>query len=305
MALSSAAQAADRYTSGPEVLAARSSSIVTGPVEGYDRKVLATSQPPGPDAFPVKWVASGTLQQPAVIKGRLRGPVNFARPEQSLLLPEDGSREAWELEYGDVVPGGKVVVFIASDANPSAVKAIPTGAEEQDLARLVREVVAIQSRPPHELEGAWLGYLRSASMDQGRKAALRTLVQRDVAWKPLAANLDALMADKSTTGGTREFAFGIVVFALTQGHWAAEQPVVADFLCRQFEREQQPKLLLSYILVLKLALKYSPEQATLAARQPLRNRVVDCLKRREAEASRLPELAEQYRQLRAAHSGLF
>ena len=306
MAQSFATTGADQvYATGPETIADRSSTILVGPVSAYSRRIVSTTQPPGSDAVPLKWIVSGRVDKPTILKGSMPGPVTFSKPEQSLILPNDQNQEEWELDYGDLEEGDEVVLFLSGEPADPVIRAIPSGLGGRNLAALVRDIVAIQSRPENESQAAWLSYAEQTSIEEGRKAALRSLLQMQVDWTHLLPVLERLVQNPNLSDEMRAFSFGIVVFGLTQGRWGPDQVEAVDFLCRQFESEGQPQLMLRYILSLKLALRYTMEEGVRAAREPMRRRIVDCLKGRESTASMVPQLAEQYRQLRAAYPRLF
>jgi hypothetical protein len=306
MTTSFAARAADQiYTTGPEILAARSSTILTGPIAAYSKRIVSTSEPPGPDAIPLKWVVTGRTDKPTMLKGLLAKPVAFSRSEQSPVLPIAPECELWELDYGDLLEGDEVVLFLNGEADRPVIKAIPSGVGERGLASLVRDIVAIQSLSNSELQVGWLSYVEQAPLEHGRKAALRALLQMRVDWPRLMPTLKRLRTNPTLSDEMRAYSFGIVTFGLTRGQWESNQVPVTDFLCDQFESEWRPKLMLSYILSLKLALRYAIEEAAKVEREPVRKRIVEGLKRRESTAAKTPELAEQYRQLRAVYPNIF
>ncbi len=273
-------------------------------------RILSASEPPGPDAIPLKWVVTGRVDNPRTLRGAVQGAaVAFSRAESSTFVSDETDVPSWELEYGDLQPSGQVVLFVAggpvgggAPANPLT-QAIPSGAGEADLASLVRDIVAIQANPATQLD-AWLAYLSSARQDRGREAALRSLVKMKANWKRTQPVLEGLMANPSLSRPLRAFVFGIVAFGLTTRAWDRDQLPVVDFLCRQFESVRTPESSLGYILSLKRVLNYAMEEAARAARAPLRERIVDSLKRSEPQLARTPALAEQYRQIRASYPGL-
>jgi hypothetical protein len=295
--------AADQtYSTGPETLIADSTTILAGPISALSKQIVSTSEPPGPDAIPIKWIIAGLVDSPTPLKGSGAGPVTFSRPEQSLLLPPSRDGEDWVRIYGDFQEGDQVVLFLNGDR--SLRRALPSGSGERDLISLVRDIIALQSGMRGEPRQAWLSYLNGSPLDQGRQAALRVLVQMPIEWTQLSPALDRLIANASMTDKMRAFSFGIVVFGLTHDRWKADQVAVSAFLCRQFESERRPRLLLQYVLSLKVALQYTMEEATRSAREPERKRIVDCLKRRESTAPMTPEVADQYRQIRATYPGI-
>ena len=293
------------YTAGPEMLTARATRIVAGPVSAYSKEVLSTSEPPGPNAIPLKWIASGRVDSPVQLKGPATGPVSFNREEGSVLIADTLDMPSWEQGYGDVRLSGQVVVFLSSDPEEMPLATIPSAEGELDLASLVRDIADIQSSPADAQANRWLEYVETAPTANGREAALRSLVQMDAEWKRMRPTLERLLANPSLNGQVRGFAFSIVVFGLTHEKWAHDQVSVADFLGGQFELARAPRVALQYILSLKLAVQYTMEEAAREAREPVRKRIIDALKRSEREQSRAPEVAEQYRQIRAAYPGLF
>jgi hypothetical protein len=295
----------ETYMQGPETLSARASAILCGSIAGCDKQIVSTSKPPGPDAIPLKWMVKGRVDDPVALKGSVLGAVSFSRMEQSPFLPGERERERWELEYGDLDARGRVILFFSDERTRAISKAIPSGAGERDLIALVRDVVAIQARPAAEAQTAWLSYLLNARFDQGKKAALRTLVRERTPWQQLQPVIERLMGDAKLSTPMREFAFGIVVIGLRRDRWQSDPMSVVDFLCRQFGVEADRELLLLYILQLKLLLHYASQEAERAAWAPALKRTADCLRRRESALSAVPELAEEYRELRAAHPGLF
>src|SRR5437868_8956388 len=72
------------YKSGLETLVSQSPTIVAGFVSNYSKRVLKESEP-GPNAIPLKWVVTGTIDHPRVLKGSLT-PISiaFTRTEQSM-----------------------------------------------------------------------------------------------------------------------------------------------------------------------------------------------------------------------------
>jgi hypothetical protein len=293
------------YTEGPETLTARATQIVAGPVFAYSKQVLSTSEPRGPSAIPLKWIAAGRVDNPLPLKGRATGPFSFTREEGSVLIADTLDMPSWELEYGEVRPSGQVVLFFGSDPAKPVLGAVANAEGELDLASLVRDIVAIQSSPPDAQVDRWLAYIETARTNNGREAALRSLVRMDADWKRMRPALERLLAKSSLNEQIRGFTFGIVVFGLSHQKWAQNQVSVADFLGEQFELARAPKLALQYILSLKLALRFAMEEASSEEREPVRKRIVDSLKRSEPVVSRAPELAEQYRQIRAAYPSLF
>lgn len=298
-----AGRAEEIYTAGPETLTASVAQILAGPIAEFSKRILSASEPAGPDAIPLKWVVKGRVESPKALKGAEQGPIAFTRAENSIFISDEIDVPSWELGYGDLQQSGQVVLFVGGDPANPVIQAIPSGAGESDLASLVRDIVAIQANPDAE-QDAWLSYVSLARQDHGREAALRSLVRLKANWKRTQPVLEMLMANPSLSQPLRGFVFGIVVFGLTSRAWDRDQLPVADFLCRQFDSARTPELSLRYVLSLKLALNFAMEEATRAARAPVRERIVDSLKRNEPLLARTPALAEQYRQIRASYPGL-
>ncbi len=298
------ARADQVYTDGPETLVAQSPTILAGPVSSYARRVVETSQPPGPDAMPMRWIVSGRLENPRALKGAAAGPIAFSRAEQSVFIPGGGGGENWMRDYGDLGERDEAVLFLSAPP-VRTVKVLPSGAGERGLAGLVTDIAGIQSlRGKESRTAAWLAYLDSARFDEGRRAALRSLVNSGADWARLNRALDRFLANPGLAEPMRAFAFGIVSFGLTRHYWAGSQPAVAGFLCGLFESEERTGLLLQYLLALRLVLIYVMEESQRTARQPLRAQIAGCLRRKEKAASAAPELARQYQQIRTGFPGL-
>ncbi|MGH9631057.1 MAG: hypothetical protein ACRD7E_22345 [Bryobacteraceae bacterium] len=306
MALTSfASQHADEiYRTGQETLIGESAAIVAGPVSNYSKDVVSQSQP-GPDGVPLKWVVSGRVENPQLLKGQGRpGPVDFSRPEQSMLVPKDPSKPHWEDVYGELGSGDRVVLFLGPEPASNVLAVVPSGTGERDFIGLVKDIVALQSIPD---QGArvkrWIAYMDGASADEGRKAALRSLVAVPVAWEQMRPALENMLGAPQISPGFRAFVFGIVAFAVMEEKWGAEQQNAAGFLCRLFLAERDARLALQYILHLKLILRYGDSEKHRKAREPVLHQVVDCLRRRETMGGLDPQMQEQYRQIRATHPG--
>lgn len=293
------------YRFGPETLAARAHAIYAGPIARYSKQVTEMSQP-GPDGFPLKWVASGRIEQPAVLKGTppAGGMAPFIRAEQSGMLPQPPQVAAWERELGDLQPGGDVLLFFQGDPVKPSLTVLPAQAGEAGLAARVREFVAIQADlDPARRNAAWLAYLQSTPHDEGRKAALRALLATPAPdWLALHSALQAVLATPPGAG-LRTYATGIVAFGVMQETWGTHQADAVDFLCRQFSTTQNVDAALNQLLTLKLVLNHLSDETAAAARRPLQQRVLLCLKQRAAAGPLPPALAQQYEQLRASHPG--
>jgi hypothetical protein len=138
------------------------------------------------------------------------------------------------------------------------------------------------------------------------RVALRSLIATPaVDWALIQPALLRVLANPRLSSAIRAFSFGIIAFAVMQEKWGAQQRNAVEFLCRQFEAERDSRLALQQILALKLVLRYASEEASAAARQPLRQSILECLKQRVAMVPLPPELHQQLQQTRAAYPGQF
>jgi hypothetical protein len=214
-------QRADQiFRTGPETLVAEASTIVAGPVTDYSRKVLSMSQPES-DGFPLKWVASGQIGPAQLLKGQsVPASLRFSRTEHSPFVPPDGSTLYWEDAYGELQSGEPAVLFVSGGAQGSVFKVIPSGSSNgQDFISLVKDIVRIQDlRQEGDSKDRWLQYLRTTSSDEGRKAALRSLVNAPVEWVKLAPELNRLVSSDKNSSDIRAFAFDSS-FAVNEQFW--------------------------------------------------------------------------------------
>ena len=292
------------YRDGPERLTARSAAIVAGPVANYTKQVTERSNQ-RPDGVPLKWVAAGQVDQPETIKGRAAGSMRFRRPEQVGFLPEQSPIPEWQTNYGEFGPGDSAVIFLVGEPADAIIDVVPSGSGERDLKGLVRDIAAIQARPASEREAAWIAYLDRSSTDEGKKAAIRSLLDARAEWAKVAPGFERLLWNPQTTSAIRAFAFGAAAFGVTEEEWKPGPREAVDFLARIFETESNPRQALQYILTLKLVLQYADEEAARKSREPLRRRVFDAMSRRAASIPLDAALRQQYEQIRAAHPGQF
>jgi len=183
------------YRTGPEVLTAQSSTILAGPVSSYSQQVLTSSEPAGPDEVPLTWVVTGSLENPRALKGMAQGPISFSRNEHAVFVPVEWNQESWEEQYGELVPEDEVVLFF----KPPPIRVLPSGTDERDLATIVRDFVAIQALEPQVRQAAWLAYLERSPSDEGRQAALRSLLRSGIEWDHLGPALDRFPANPATS----------------------------------------------------------------------------------------------------------
>jgi hypothetical protein len=307
MALTSVAshRADEIFKTGPETLIAQASTILAGPISNYSKHVVLLSQPES-EGVALKWVISGQLENPRVLKGQAPpGAIKFSRSEQSMFLPKDPSTADWEAVYGELALNDQVVLFLADTSSESILKVLPSGDGERDLVTLINDIVSLQIIDNLEQrKRQWLFYLGHARHDEGRRAALRTLIHTPVEWTALEPILEQLMVNPQVGHNMRTFVFGIVTFAVTEEQWGASHPQAVNFLCRLFLAEQDTNFTLQYILSIKKVLRYSYDETAHSMRKPVGQQLLDCLKRRETLGSLDPPIQEQYRQIRASYPGL-
>lgn len=296
-----AGPAADQiYQSGPETLATKSWLIVTGRVAHYSK--LVTSASAGAEPIPLTWVVSGQIEQPVAIKGVApTSPMTFSTEGRSPIAPANPAVPVWQADYGELVPGETAVLFLQGPSENPTVTALPAGKDSTALIALLEDIVRIQQSATAEQTAAWQDYLRSARSDEARKAALRELVRLRTPWSSLAPVLEPLVKDPTTNADVRGFIFGIVTFAVIHEVFAAPRTDIVQFLCREFVTTQNPRLLLHYILNLKLLLTYTGQSEGRQGRLPLEQKIIEALNERASIGPLPPELAEQYRQIRATH----
>lgn len=293
------------YRSGPENLVAQSSTILAGPISQFAKEVQSRSQG-GDDSIPLKWVISGILEKPQILKGEAPAQaIRFSRSEQSLILPRDRSQAAWEQAYGELAPDGQVVIFLGDKSPESILKVLPSGAGEQNLIRLVKDIVQIQAvaDQPERLK-RWLSYVDNSPSDIGRKAALRSFIAEGGQWAQLAPILERLLTNSQLSRDFQAFAFGIVAFNVIQEKWGDARDEVLQFLCRRFSEEREPRLAIQYVYSLGLIFNYCDDENFRRQRRVVRQTLERCLEeRRSLVAGDSPDrsLEEQYQALRAKY----
>jgi len=293
------------YRTGPETQIVAAAAVVAGPVSDYTKRVTESTEP-GPDQIDLKWVAAGRVVAPQVLKGRLApAPLTFSRAEASMLTEPEPTQLPWEMAYGDVAPGGQVVLFLEKVEPPTVVRAVPSGAGEQDLIGLTKDIVAIHAiASVGDRQKQWLSYLNASATDEGRKAALRTLLGGPIAWPDFEPAIVPFLKNPSRTAAARGFAFGILAWAVTQGKWPDHQTAVAECLTRTFIAEPDPGLAIQQLLALGQLMTYCADAEFRDKRKPLRDAVVAGLNGR-ADAARpggppaRPDQDKTFRELRS------
>jgi hypothetical protein len=287
----------DAFVKGPETVVQAASVIVAGPISHGSKQVERYSQP-GPNGFPLEWTFTGQLEHPTVLKGeRLPEPIQFSKREISVFVPLSDSSPGWERSYGELSPNGRVVLFFGQGQPATMTEAVPSGSGEQDLITLVRDVVAIQAiNKPGVQVRRWMDYVKTTLSDQGRKAALRSLVHSDIQWPEFESVVMSLLENPLYSRDIRAFTFAIIAFSLRQRHWHASTLDAVDRLCKVFADETETRLALQYILSLKVLLRYYDADRDLGPR--VRQKIMSGLASRQSRGLvDDPDLREQYRQI--------
>jgi hypothetical protein len=292
------------YRAGPETQIAAAAAVVAGPVSDYSKRVTEATEPVA-DAIELRWVASGRVASPQVLKGKLApAPLTFNRVEASMLVDPEPSQLPWEAAYGDVTPGGRVVLFLEKVEPPTVARAVPSGGGEQDLVGLVKDVVAIHAiASAGDRQKQWLAYLNSSPTDEGRKAAWRTLVAEPIAWPDLEPIVGPFLKNPARSPGARAFAFGILAWAVTQGKWQDHHTAVADALAKALIAEPDAGVAIQHLLALGQIVSYCAADEFRDQRKPLRNAAVSGINSRP-DAARpggppaRPDQDKTYRELR-------
>jgi len=290
------------YRLGPEDLVAAARTIFAGPVSGYTREVRKYSQP-GPDGFPLEWVAKGRVDHPKSLKGDAAPEqISFSRAERSFFVPADPEVPLWERDFGEITANGNVVVFLSGGDTRQEPKALPSGIQEQDLIELVKGIVDIQAiHDPIQQRHAWLSFLTSARSDEARRVAMRSLVRGGANWGEMAPSLNSVLSSPGLSGNIKVFAFGLVAFYVTEERWPKESNAAVDLLCHAFLSQKESSLEVQYLQSFKLILRYTAEEPHHKARQPLRKNIMEALERRAALRLEDPTLNEEYKRIRAQY----
>jgi hypothetical protein len=282
------------YRTGIETLVSQSPSILTGSVDDYSKKILSESQG-GANAIPLKWIVSGRVNHPKVIKGTLPSKaVSFSRKEQSEIIPGDTSIAQWELDYGHLELSDAAVLFLNDDPDQSVVKVLPVGDENQDLVPLVTDIVRIQALSRGQQVDAWLAYLANGERTSQIEVALRSLLANKIEWNKLAPSMSTMMHNSSNSPASRAFAFGAVSFGLTLGIWKGDSIAVTDFLCRTFAAESNESQALQYVLHLKQILRATELDKFGKEGEPVRKQILRCLHETRAQG---PDVEVQYKDI--------
>jgi hypothetical protein len=288
---------------GPETLVVSSSTIVAGRVAHYHKEVLKFSQP-GPDGFPLESKITGQLVEPVALKGSLiSGPISFSRTEIAFMSPAPPQNPLWEQDYGELAPDGRVVLFFSGTNSASIHKVLPSGAADQDLAALVKEIVSIQQiSDPNQRTQRWLAYLNAGPSAEGYRVTLRSLVRSGTGWQHLESPLRKILTQSGIAPDVRAFTFSIIAFHLTQNGWSENNNAALDLLCTSFSGQKDSKLALQNLGSLSLLLNYANQQPLQDSRRPLREKTVKCLRSWATLGFADPSLAEEYKRIRQQYA---
>ena len=230
-----------------EAAVAEAAAIIVGRPQRHGRVVLQWSAEPS--SQPLEWLTTAELHDFRMLKGDAPSvPVRFTRVEGVELFPLPAAMAEWEADFGTLSPDDEAVVFLNQSNPPEATKAVPSGDDERDLATLVAHLVALQQpTDPEQRVTGWLTYLASGPLDEGRRAALRTLVGDDVPWQRLGPVVDRLLQSSGERADLREYAFVAMVYGLIADRWAGAQTDVVQLLCARFVAESDPDLVVAYL----------------------------------------------------------
>lgn len=298
-------QADEIFKTGTETLIEQSSNILVGPVSNYQKDVVLLSQPES-EGVELKWIISGQLENSRALKGRTPSwAIKFSKAEQSIILPRDLSTAEWEDAYGELSPKDLAVIFFDHTSPDKILKVLPSDNGERDLVTLVSDIVPIQANNDSvQRTQQWLTYLKHTRLDEGRKAALRTLIQVPVKWADLEHVIEHLILDPQVGNAMKVFIFGIVTFAVTENMWEVDNPKPVNFLCQMFSTEKNTNLTLQYLLNIKKVLSYSYDETTSSMSKPAGQQILVCLKRQEALGSLELPIQQQYQQIHDSYPKL-
>ncbi|MHC4063352.1 MAG: hypothetical protein ACYSUQ_07380 [Planctomycetota bacterium] len=274
------------FTTGVETEVAKSATVLVGGVADYQQEVQRSSGPPSD--VPSEWLVKARLASPECLKG-VAPPiaVGFTRQERSWMLPPPDSMLYWEPPYGDLVDGGRAVVFLGEGPEPPVLRVVPTGKGEQGLATLVSDIVRFRALAGSEEKfKAWTGYLASVETDEGKRAALRALCYSGAKWERLQSPIGRLLSDGKVTPPVRGYAFGIVTYYVVKERWDPQTEQAVDSLGETFLREKNADLTVEYLGNLGIILNHCRQARIPEERQAVRDAIVECVKQRKKLALR-------------------
>jgi hypothetical protein len=228
-----------------EAAVAEAAAIIVGRPERCGRVVLQWS--PDPSPLPLEWLTTAALHDFRILKGEAPSvPVRFARVERVEALPPPRSMAEWEADFGTLSAGDDVVVLLSQCRPPVVSRAVPSGDDERDLATLVAHLVALQQcTDAQQRVAGWVTYLESGAIEEGRRAALRTLVGDEVPWPRLGPVVDRLLRSPGESADLREYTFAALVHGLIAGRWSEALTDVVQLLCARFLTESDPELVVA------------------------------------------------------------
>jgi hypothetical protein len=301
--LAGTGRADDIFRTGLESLALESWAIVAGPIAEYSKQVTSHSQD---GSMALAWKVTGRLAQPFSLKGSIPANLDaFSREEEAFTWSIRPMPPDWQL-MNYLQPNEMAVLFFRGDRSHPSVTVLPGGADPNNLVALLQDIISIQAiLDKGQQKKAWLHYLQHAGFDEGRMVALRSLLHLFPTWPDLSPILERMMIASASNSRMKGFLFGIIAFAIMNEKFTDNHIEALDFLCRNFIVEKDSRIALSYILHMKFMLHFTTQEANRQHHLALKHRIVDALKRRAALEPLPPELAEQFKEIRAAYPKAF
>ena len=264
------------YRMGIETLIEQCDAIVVGKVSKYSREIVSKSK--GSEE-PLKWIVHGVQTDTVVLKGDgLFELATISRAEQSLAAPLDPLTQYWEPDLGYLEQNEKCLFFF--DGNKPH-KILPIGKAKPDLLALTESILAIQSVGDQSVRATrWLSLISDSKTDEIRKVALRSFIADKGRWELLGPVLGELLSDSTVSIDLRAFCFGLVAHNFTKERWGVFQEAVADFLCRSFATQNEPRLAIQNLYSMGTIFAYCDVEEQKTARQGIRRRFESVLEKR-------------------------
>jgi len=219
-------------------------------------------------------VKSGNRRYSRAIRLRLR----FISPEPSRRY---SSISRAEVPGNRTTSSGRPAIMpsfsLMGPAHPMECGSIRVAPVSGTSRRRLAAVVAIQSiLDPGERFEAWRDALNSASVEEEKHAALRSLMSFEKPWSEMLPILQRQIASSDTA--TRTFIFDPVAYEIRHRRWPnAIKP--ADFPCERLERETDKGLIERYLGSFGLLLEFAGEEEPGDVGRLLRERLALCLRR--------------------------
>ncbi len=260
-ALDTVSQAQAIFVQGPETVIAAAQTIVAGSPTGL--LIHVDKESAGPVPAPVEWTVSGMLAEPKLLKGDAApNSISFQRHERDFFAVMDSAMPLWELSLGTTEQAAAQVLFYLTADQTQPSKVLPSPRGGVDFVGMVSDIVRIQSiADASDRIAAWTDYARSAASNEGRMAALRSLVASQAPWTMLATTWDQLLADGRAPAEVRAFAFKLMLFEVSNGRWPDSLRAVLELAQKVFIAETNSRLALDYtdgLLLLYNAARQNP-----------------------------------------------